>query len=83
MLPFKSSSKKTEFYERYVVYFLICFVPIYLFRWLKSPAFGTWLAQQEQIVQAVLNDPLPSAVPDFVSGAGTVTGQTSYDRSFT
>jgi len=24
-------------------------------RWLKSPAFGTWVAQQEQIVQDVLN----------------------------
>ncbi|TFK35563.1 hypothetical protein BDQ12DRAFT_687965 [Crucibulum laeve] len=37
-LPFKSTSKRTEFYER----------------WLKSPAFGTWLAQQEHIVQRVL-----------------------------
>ena len=34
------------------------------YRWLKSPAFGTWLAQQEQIVQTVLNDPLPSAAPN-------------------
>ncbi|KAF9560706.1 DUF1630-domain-containing protein [Agrocybe pediades] len=41
VLPFKSTSKRTEFYER----------------WLKSPAFGAWLAQQEQIVQSVLNDP--------------------------
>ncbi|KAF8150895.1 hypothetical protein B0H34DRAFT_666138 [Crassisporium funariophilum] len=46
ILPFKSTSKRTEFYER----------------WLKSPAFGTWLAQQEQIVQSVLNDPPNSAV---------------------
>ncbi|KIM35253.1 hypothetical protein M413DRAFT_20781 [Hebeloma cylindrosporum] len=46
ILPFKSTSKRTEFYER----------------WLKSPAFGTWLAQQEQIVQSVLNDP-PSVPP--------------------
>ncbi|KAF8969105.1 hypothetical protein BDZ97DRAFT_264108 [Flammula alnicola] len=45
-LPFKSTSKRTEFYER----------------WLKSPAFGTWLAQQEQIVQSVLNDPPPPVV---------------------
>ena len=39
-LPFKSTSKRTEFYER----------------WLKSPAFGTWLVQQEHIVQAILNN---------------------------
>ncbi|KAJ3712173.1 hypothetical protein C8R42DRAFT_687227 [Lentinula raphanica] len=39
-LPFRSSSKRTEFYER----------------WLKTPAFGLWLAQQETIVQDVLND---------------------------
>ncbi|KAF8640309.1 hypothetical protein AX16_010204 [Volvariella volvacea WC 439] len=37
-LPFKSNSKRTEFYER----------------WLKTPAFGLWLAQQESIVQDVL-----------------------------
>ena len=36
-----------------LVLLLIC-----CFRWLKSPTFGTWLAQQEQIVQTVLNDPL-------------------------
>ena len=28
-------------------------------RWLKSPAFGTWVAQQEQIVQDVLNTDEP------------------------
>ncbi|KIK62649.1 hypothetical protein GYMLUDRAFT_242791 [Collybiopsis luxurians FD-317 M1] len=39
-LPFRSSSKRTEFYER----------------WLKTPTFGLWLAQQESIVQNVLND---------------------------
>jgi len=39
-LPFKSNSKRTEFYER----------------WLKTPAFGMWLAQQEVIVQAVLDE---------------------------
>ncbi|KAJ4480145.1 hypothetical protein J3R30DRAFT_3701503 [Lentinula aciculospora] len=39
-LPFRSSSKRWEFYER----------------WLKTPAFGLWLAQQESIVQNVLND---------------------------
>ncbi|KAF9007539.1 hypothetical protein BDQ17DRAFT_1238106 [Cyathus striatus] len=38
VLPFKSTSRRTEFYER----------------WLRSPAFGAWLAQQEQIVQGVL-----------------------------
>lgn len=58
ILPFKSTSKKTEFYER----------------WLKSPAFGTWLAQQEQIVQTVLNDPLPCATPNFVTVTATLTG---------
>lgn len=42
-LPFKSTGKRTEFYER----------------WLKSPAFGTWVAQQEQIVQDVLNTDEP------------------------
>ncbi|KIJ96492.1 hypothetical protein K443DRAFT_282958 [Laccaria amethystina LaAM-08-1] len=47
-LPFKSTGKRTEFYER----------------WLKSPAFGTWVAQQEQIVQDVLNidEPLSTSV---------------------
>ncbi|KAH9481785.1 Protein DENND6B [Psilocybe cubensis] len=44
LLPFKSASKRIEFYER----------------WLKSPAFATWLAQQEQIVLNVLNEPAPS-----------------------
>ncbi|KAF9065860.1 hypothetical protein BDP27DRAFT_1228430 [Rhodocollybia butyracea] len=39
-LPFRSGRKRTEFYER----------------WLKTPAFGLWLAQQESIVQDVLND---------------------------
>ncbi|KAK7044084.1 hypothetical protein VNI00_007800 [Paramarasmius palmivorus] len=39
-LPFRSTSKRTEFYER----------------WLKTPAFGLWLAQQERIVQSVLKE---------------------------
>ncbi|TEB27105.1 DUF1630-domain-containing protein [Coprinellus micaceus] len=43
-LPFKSTSKRTEFYER----------------WLKSPAFGAWLVQQEGIVQEILNAPQPT-----------------------
>ncbi|TFK27824.1 DUF1630-domain-containing protein [Coprinopsis marcescibilis] len=39
-LPFKSSSKRTEFYER----------------WLRSPAFGAWLVQQENIVKTILHE---------------------------
>ncbi|GBE88217.1 DUF1630-domain-containing protein [Sparassis crispa] len=38
-LPFKSSGKAREFYKR----------------WLRSPAFGVWIARQEEIVQRVLN----------------------------
>lgn len=38
-LPFRSTSKRKDFYER----------------WLKTPSFGLWLAQQEQIVQGVLD----------------------------
>ncbi|PFH46772.1 hypothetical protein AMATHDRAFT_69093 [Amanita thiersii Skay4041] len=44
-LPFRSSSKRTEFYER----------------WLKTPAFGLWLAQQEQIVHVVLKESMQRA----------------------
>ncbi|KAF8630254.1 hypothetical protein AX15_003031 [Amanita polypyramis BW_CC] len=39
-LPFRSSRKRIEFYER----------------WLKTPAFGLWLGQQEQIVHVVLKE---------------------------
>ncbi|KAF5379809.1 hypothetical protein D9615_005688 [Tricholomella constricta] len=39
-LPFRSTSKRTEFYERL----------------LKTPGFGLWLAQQEQIVEGVLKE---------------------------
>lgn len=39
-LPFRSTSKRKEFYER----------------WLKTPAFGLWLGRQEEIVQRVLQD---------------------------
>ncbi|KAG6907162.1 hypothetical protein DXG01_010287 [Tephrocybe rancida] len=39
-LPFRSTSKRTEFYERF----------------LKTPGFGVWLAQQEQIVEGVLKE---------------------------
>ncbi|KAF9468198.1 hypothetical protein BDZ94DRAFT_849450 [Collybia nuda] len=45
-LPFKSTSKRATFYER----------------WLKTPAFGLWLAQQEQIVQGVLQERTFSAL---------------------
>lgn len=72
-LPFRSSSKRTEFYERlvfcpYFPSFLATFcysfrsltnASVLLFclcRWLKTPTFGLWLAQQESIVQNVLND---------------------------
>ncbi|KAK0434313.1 hypothetical protein EV421DRAFT_1840584 [Armillaria borealis] len=41
-LPFRSTSKRKNFYER----------------WLKTPSFGLWLAQQEQIVQGVLKQSL-------------------------
>ncbi|KIY68703.1 DUF1630-domain-containing protein [Cylindrobasidium torrendii FP15055 ss-10] len=41
-LPFKSSTKRRDFYER----------------WLKTPSFGLWLAQQEGIVQSVLRKSL-------------------------
>jgi len=37
-LPFKSSSKQKEFYEK----------------WVKTPAFGLWLARQEEVVQEAL-----------------------------
>ena len=39
-LPFKSVTKRREFYER----------------WLKTPAFGLWLAHQEEVVQKTLQD---------------------------
>jgi hypothetical protein len=39
-LPFRSTSKRKEFYER----------------WLKTPAFGLWLGLQEEIVQRVLRE---------------------------
>ncbi|XP_006459032.1 hypothetical protein AGABI2DRAFT_200957 [Agaricus bisporus var. bisporus H97] len=41
-LPFKSTAKRVQFYER----------------WLKSPSFGVWLAHQESIVQTILNTPV-------------------------
>ncbi|GJJ08219.1 hypothetical protein Clacol_002428 [Clathrus columnatus] len=39
-LPFKSSSKRQEFYTR----------------WLKTPAFGRWLAAQDEIVSDMLRE---------------------------
>lgn len=39
-LPFKSATMRREFYER----------------WLKTPAFGLWLAQQEEVVHRTLQD---------------------------
>jgi hypothetical protein len=37
-LPFRSNSKQREFYER----------------WLRTPAFGLWLARQEDVVTRML-----------------------------
>ncbi|KAL0577978.1 hypothetical protein V5O48_004015 [Marasmius crinis-equi] len=39
-LPFRSNSKRNDFYER----------------WLKTPSFGLWLGEQERIVQGVLRE---------------------------
>jgi hypothetical protein len=39
-LPFRSAMKQKEFYER----------------WLKTPNFGVWLAQQEEVVRRVLQE---------------------------
>jgi hypothetical protein len=39
-LPFRSSTKQREFYER----------------WLRTPAFALWLASQEEVVTGVLED---------------------------
>lgn len=39
-LPFKSSSKQKEFYDK----------------WLRSPAFGLWLAHQEEVIGALLRE---------------------------
>ncbi|KAA1467559.1 DUF1630-domain-containing protein [Dentipellis sp. KUC8613] len=39
-LPFRSSTKQREFYER----------------WLRTPAFGLWLARQEETVSQVLKE---------------------------
>lgn len=39
-LPFRSKAKEREFYER----------------WLRTPAFGMWLARQEEVVEKVLRE---------------------------
>ncbi|KAF8879304.1 hypothetical protein CPB84DRAFT_1687970 [Gymnopilus junonius] len=67
VLPFKSTSKMVEFYQR----------------WLKSPAFGTWLAQQEQIVQNVLNEPAPPLLPSSSSSSSFITNSVSRPASRT
>jgi hypothetical protein len=43
-LPFKSSTKQREFYER----------------WLRTPAFGLWLARQEDVVGRTLENARPA-----------------------
>lgn len=40
-LPFRSSAKQKEFYER----------------WLRSPAFGLWMAKQEEAINHFLRRP--------------------------
>ncbi|KAI0690632.1 hypothetical protein BC835DRAFT_1521561 [Cytidiella melzeri] len=45
-LPFKSSAKRKDFYER----------------WLRTRAFGLWLAAQEEVVNRVLSEPPASAL---------------------
>lgn len=42
-LPFKSNTKRREFYER----------------WLRTNAFGVWLAGQEEVVNRVLAQDVP------------------------
>ncbi|KAI0346542.1 DUF1630-domain-containing protein [Trametopsis cervina] len=70
-LPFKSSSKRKDFYEK----------------WLRTRAFGLWLAAQEEVVNRVLSEPpssallprsarLQSARPN-ISRAGSPTGSAS------
>lgn len=39
-LPFRSTGKQREFFER----------------WLKTPTFGLWLGRQEELVQRVLQE---------------------------
>ena len=43
-LPFKSSTRQREFYER----------------WLRTPAFGLWLARQEDVVRRTLENARPT-----------------------
>ena len=57
-LPFRSSRQRTEFYEKFVLphMFTHSYRTKYRYRWLKTPAFGLWLGQQEQIVHVVLKE---------------------------
>ena len=50
-LPFKSNAKRKEFYER----------------WLRTRAFGLWLAAQEEVVDRVLATPFLSSLPSAAS----------------
>jgi hypothetical protein len=50
-LPFRSSRKQREFYER----------------WLRTPAFGLWLAQQEEVVERVLRENAEQGTGDGAS----------------
>lgn len=43
-LPFRSGTKQREFYER----------------WLRTPAFGLWLARQEDVVGRALENARPT-----------------------
>ena len=45
-LPFKSAAKRKDFYEK----------------WLRTRAFGLWLAAQEEVVNRVLSEPPSSAL---------------------
>jgi hypothetical protein len=45
-LPFKSTAKRKDFYEK----------------WLRTRAFGLWLAAQEEVVDRVLATPFPSSM---------------------
>ncbi|KZS94230.1 DUF1630-domain-containing protein [Sistotremastrum niveocremeum HHB9708] len=40
-LPFRTTAKRNEFYER----------------WMRTPAFGRWLAQQDEYITSVLRNP--------------------------
>lgn len=60
-LPFKSSAKRKEFYEK----------------WLRTRAFGLWLAAQEEVVNRVLSEPPLSAVSSKSQRAYSPSGSVS------